>query len=482
MNYCVCPNSPKIEPNVEINQQPRLRSDLLSVRFLLLGLALVGLPAQAFGQGRGVNLHDQAVDLLSHHWDRSVDSREATTRFAERVEASGSADPQVLYALGLAQLQLLEYRTAVANFELAQRRSPDDLALLKAVVWGKILTRQPKQATVRLAEIAEKIASKAEWSREDLEFLGTMSGYLSLPLDTSINSRELMAEQRRIETILNVDQLAIYQSAFDEVNATFESLEAERTVENEGAADEAEKNRTTELENLANEKVELRDRATDLDGRIAELTQQRNAALAEIRDRDAPLLAQWNQAASVVRGVDVRMFDVQQAIWQLSRILAGERDPVLRTRWLFEMGRLQAVLDGLQAERISAASFADGIAAQRTALANQYATVQHDFDVQLNQLNTDRQNVRRRETIADARTRRLQGPLRVVSGRANSYGREARSLSTYYGFPLESERLRIMAEFTSPASRELPDAGSEPDGDEDATEASDELILEGDGG
>lgn len=450
----------------------------MTVWLPLLLLLFVVSSSRLHAQESSASLHRLAVDVLSHHWDRSVESREAMNRFAQRVEATGSTDPQVLYSLGLAQLQLLEYRTAVASFEAAQRRAPDDLAILKALVWGKILTRQPKQATVRLSEIANQIAAKAEWSREDLEFLGCMAGYLSLPLDTSINTRELTVQQRQIEEILSDEQYAIYQAAFDEVRLTFEALEAERTVEREGATEDAERNRDTELENLANEKVELRERATSLDAQIADVNRERNAALGEIRERDAPLQAQWNQAASVVRGLDVRIFDVQQAIWQLSRILAGERDPVLRSRWLFELGRLQSVMDGLQAERISAASFADGIAAQRTALANQYASVQHGFDVQLNQLGNDRQNVRRRETIADSRTRRLQGPLRVVSGRADSYGREARSLSTYYEFPLESERLRIVAEFTSPAA---PGSIEESPLDESPDE-SDSLILGGDGG
>ncbi|MEZ6108380.1 MAG: hypothetical protein R3B96_20360 [Pirellulaceae bacterium] len=40
-----------------------------------------------------------------------------------------------------------------------------------------------------------------------------------------------------------------------------------------------------------------------------------------------------------------------------------------------------------------------------------------------------------------------------MSGRAESFGREARSLSTYYEYPIESERLRLIGEFTAPTTR-----------------------------
>ncbi|MCA9103796.1 MAG: hypothetical protein KDA83_00140 [Planctomycetales bacterium] len=426
----------------------------------------------------------QAAQLLDHQWDRTTEAADAVEQFAADVERFAESDAQVRYALGLLQLRQLEYRDAVANFEAALRATPDDTQLLKAVIWGQILTRQPRQATVRLAPLARALADRSEPDRDDLQFLGLMIGFLGLPTDASVNERELNRQVRQIEETLSEDQFTIVQNAVEEVQLTFEALEAERTVEREDATVEAERNRETELERLANEKVELKDQAGDLDSRIADVTRQRNEALAEIRERDAPLQAQWNQAASTVRGLDARIFDVQQAIWQLNRLLARERDQILRGRWLFELGRLQFILNDLSAERVSAASYADGIAAQRVAIANQYAAVQSDYDSQLNQLNSDRQNVRRRETIADARTRRLQGPLRVVSGRAESFGREARSLSTYYEYPIESERLRLIGEFTAPTTRrDDKDAAEGTDDDStDAAEPGDSLILDGRGG
>ncbi len=451
------------------------------VSVLPVWLALVVVPPVLLSaQESADSLRTAARNQLADHWELGEVSRTALTELTERAAAERSADADVTYAIGLSQLRQLQYRDAVASFAKAQSEAPGDPEILLALVWGEVLTRQSRQATVRLAELAKAISESAadDPARRThaLDLLGAVDGYLGLPTGQSVDSRELARQRRLIEERLGEEDRATWLAARDQVERLHDSLTADKEVEREIATDEARKERDRLLESLAEERTRLSERETAIVPQLDRLREQLAATLSELQQRDTPLASEWAQAAARIRSIESRIVTVEFDIVRLNRLAAIERDPFLRSRWFFEAGRLRLVLDDLFDERAATAAYADSIAVQRSNLQNEYAARRGEIDRQLAPLDTELKQLRRQMTINEGRTRRESGPVRVVAGRSQAYGQRARTLSTYAEFPLDAERARMIIRLTG--ERSDASEATEPAG-RLSEEPSDSLILDG---
>jgi chromosome segregation ATPase len=162
-----------------------------------------------------------------------------------------------------------------------------------------------------------------------------------------------------------VDQFALLATAKDDAQVQEIALK--------------ERQKRERIAELANDEVAIAARKDELKEAVTKVESDIAAENATYTKNDQPLIDQLSRLNAQAAGVDAELANVSGDIGALRVRLARERDPVVRGLILSDIDRLNLLFNRLDADLVALSRRADGIKAQRAALAVRHQQAQAGF-------------------------------------------------------------------------------------------------------
>ena len=243
--------------------------------------------------------------------------------------------------------------------------------------------------------------------------------------------------------MLSPEQALIYKDARQSVLEKHAGLlNAKEDKKEKGAADDdAEKERKlAEIEarrkGLETDKETLKERRKELEGRLREEQAAFNKA-------DAPLADQQNRLESQGLSIQRSLGNMQADMASLEATMAAEKDRTRLALLQIELGRITRIYRNLDADLFAIRRADQGIISKRQSLAAQAARSQQDLGGQL--AGIDKQTLGlngEAKRLENTERQTLKGGPGV---KTHAMSLTASALNTYEPFPLDQEKLRLLA-------------------------------------
>jgi hypothetical protein len=271
-----------------------------------------------------------------------------------------------------------------------------------------------------------------------------MIGFLEGPGEGSVNAATLANSKRKISERLTDTE----RTAFDEeVAAVVDQFSLLATAKDDAAVQEIaqkEREKRQRLNELANDDTAIAARKDELKAVAEKIESEASAENATYTKNDQPLIDQLSRVTAQAAAVDTQLANISGDIGALRVRLARERDPVIRGRILADIDRLNLLFNRYDADLAALSVRANGIKAQRTALAVKHQQAAAAMAAKLAAANREYQGLEKKEKRADNERGKLAKPATGNSGKVIALNKQAVALSTYEMFPLEAEKQRIL--------------------------------------
>ena len=389
--------------------------------------------------------------LLEVGWSNTPKAREAAdSQFAE-VRRLAGASPQALSASLLVLLQQRRFDDAQKRVDEILANDPADWAALRAKVWLAAVTKNYSGAMLAADVLSLQLA--ADPPRADDEqavhdelqsFLGRIFGFLGGPVADNVNQEERKAAERQIVQRISQSRQVKFEEARDGVIAKFLELTGDKDDERKRVIDQAAAAREKTLKELETEKDAIAGRAKELEGRKTEVQTELREELDDIASDDRPLVLELARLDARARTLNRDLLVYESEIGRLQALIAGEMDPNLRLRWQLEIDRLSLVASRAESDLFSVRRLAEGVQAQRQALANRQRQAQAAATEQARRIEKEQGSLVKRDRLNEAIEKRANKAPSGTTSKTRSLAAQATALSTYDQLPLEAARQKLL--------------------------------------
>lgn len=391
-------------------------------------------------------------DLLDSGWGRSTEARDVYDLFVAQRAAEGKWSARDAYGAGLVALKQSRFPDALTHFEETLRIPGSDFRGLRGYIWLMIVMDNYKIATPRLSEFAEKVLAETEASstlrKEQMEFLGTLVGFLEEPAKKQINARELASQLEILEKTLSKEDKEIFDAARQVVRETYLELTANSDVEKADAKVVAEENRKKTMETLAADREALAVQQKELQPKREKLIKERDDELSKLQEQERPIASEMASNATRIASLEAQFYSIDWEIARLENLLLSDRNDLMRSFYLLEIQRLSRNLNSIRSNLVSLRSIQSGLALDRNRLAQQYQRKANDYNSQIAELENALTNVNRKLSINKLKGEKASKPASGSSPKANALVRQSITMRTYLDYPIESERLALLSELS----------------------------------
>jgi hypothetical protein len=386
-------------------------------------------------------------ELLTVGWGSQREAREKATKLYQVLLPKKGETP-LEHAFGLVLAKHNRYAESISHLELAARKEPSSLEISALKVWVLLVDRKSSEAISELKECIKLLATRRQTDpvAADLwaERLGRCHGFLEGPGAKGVSKNGLESDLPAIHASLAAADKPAYDKGRAAVAREFGRLNAEKTTiltEKEAAEkqkrEEEKQKLDVQTERIAGRLDELRNQANDVDER---LMAQRNQL-----DTQVPRVATALNRAD--RNVDWLAWDAAMVAAEITRLdaaIRAEKDP--QKKAVLE-ARLQGLLAFAAGQNFA---LGDALDSRSAARWEAYLLQQRQAQVELRaareraELEAQRTNLLLAQRRAEAKLERLDRPPRSRTPRTAALTGAINSLKTYYQFPFDDERKRLL--------------------------------------
>ncbi|MCI0360131.1 MAG: hypothetical protein L0211_16760, partial [Planctomycetaceae bacterium] len=314
--------------------------------------------------------------LLDVGWGTTPKVRIAGDAQYDEVRRLAGPTPASLEASLLVLLAQRRYDDAAARADELLAKDPAHLTGQRAKIWIAVVLKNYSASMLAADKLSQQLADDPPRAEDELAvhddmhaFLGRVFGFLGGPVAESVNQEERKSQERTILERITEPRRAKFEQARDGVVARFLDLTGDKDDERKRVIDEAAAAREKTLKELESEKEAIAGRVKELDGRKDKLQADLRDELAEIAKDDQPLVQELARLDTRARALNRDLFAYESEISRLQALLAGEMDPNRRLTLQIEIDRLSLSASRLESDLFSVRRLADGVQAQRNALA-----------------------------------------------------------------------------------------------------------------
>ncbi|EAQ77770.1 hypothetical protein [Blastopirellula marina] len=409
---------------------------------ILLSILAISTNAKAASSG--------VTQVLEEGWAIGPDSL-ATARQAHAAFVGSTADQAALdTAFGLVLIKHHKYEEATALFESLTTSREENQVAWRALIWLEVLQKKPELALMKVDHMTNSIPpdeaddESEEETRATARFLGRIFAYLDGPAEADVSQGVRKLVRRKVDRLMVGARAADFKTNYDEVLREFEKLTdkgdqaRDQAVEDQTMAKEQEKQSLADLrKRLEIDQAETQDR---LDTLRSELTKE----LDEFNRMEAPLndaISRLEVQLSIVRRELLNLTD------DLNRLQADydqTKDPRQRDRLRRDMARTENLLG--QYERDNQVILGEGnrLTQRRDALRASRAEMTRRFESEIKETQDLKANLTRRERRTELDEKRIGRPATGNTPQVRVMSAKATSLRTYFDFPLELERYKLL--------------------------------------
>lgn len=409
------------------------------------------LPAPADEPAPAVQLRQSLAELLEVGWGKSLGASALARQKYESARHLAPGDQRPAYALLLVEIKHRAYDRAAETARGITDADPRHLGAWQARVWLSMLTRKYPQALAEIEAFSPLLAdavapgSDEQPYHEAARFLGCMFAYLAGPAEGAIPPARLDDARHRLLQRLAASRTESFEVAYRQLQTQYQDLRLALDETRFDAQAQQQAQQELDRQRLAAERDAVASEKAAVDQQAQQARAAAEAQLAALDEQLAPLDAR-------LAAVNVRATQLQARVLQLTADVnyllaraAETDDPLERTALLASADRIGISLRLAEGELRLVQTEAAQLAAQRAALLDRRRRVIADYEAQGRRLGVDAARLRRTE---DRIVRQQQDNLRPVNPntpRVRSTSSTVTALTTYYPFPLEQEKLRLLA-------------------------------------
>ena len=388
--------------------------------------------------------------MLEVGWGAGTSFRTAGNQQVTAAFDAAGRSPQALYAVAVMYVKQGRYAEAQKAIDELLAREAAHVPGQRARIWLSAILRNHSGAMVAAETLAEGLADAAdkdeEARRELVAFLGRIYGFLGGPSAASVKLEERKASERKVLSLLNTEERALFEEARDGVLQKHLELIDQKEATTDAAREAVEDAKAKTLEEIAAGREERGARLKELAERRDKLQKELRDELAEIAKEDRPLVSELASLERRAAVLNREAFSIQTQIGSLQSILDREENPARRQFLLSDIERLLVVGSRIDADLAAVNRLAAGVQAQRQALLARQQKVQADVGSQVRRINDESNELGRLEKRSAAIEKRTERSSASTPAAALALRNTAAALATYDPFPLEQEKARILEE------------------------------------
>ena len=384
---------------------------------------------------------------LRENWSATVAIRKETEEAIESIGGDLGHDRDSSFAIAL--LYIKQRKTADAERVLSRILAidPNDLRSLQFLSWLSASKRNMEGALTHLKAITKSLPSTEkdeELRRDMITFCGQMLGYASGPGKDRRGAQMAIPIADKFRAKLEGKEQELFSESMQEVIERYTDYMEKRSETKEVTRIENDKSKEEALQEVAERKVALTERSEEIDKAKRETAEQLDEKQREYQNQDAPLATQGAAVAAQGDSAASSLAFIQSDIANLQRILARERDPIVRARLWRQIDFLNFQASSLYAELASVQRNLNIIGSQRANLAQRHQVATSTISGKLNRLDQEDVQLRRIDSQLDRKAKKAQKKTSDETSKTRSLLEKAQALSTYISLPLEGERLQIL--------------------------------------
>jgi hypothetical protein len=409
--------------------------------------SVAALPAR----GDDAAEREAVVKLLQVGWKTTPSARAAADVQYDAIRRLGGPTPAAMEASLLVLLQQRRYDEAARRADELLANNPGDLTAQRAKIWIAVVTKNYAAAMLAADKLSRQLAADPPRAEDELAvhdelhaFLGRIFGFLGGPAAESLSQDQRKANERLIAERITPEQRAKFEEARDGVIARFLELTGDKDDERQRVIDQAAAARDKTLKELESEKEAISGRLKELDARKDKLQAELRDELAELAKDDQPLVGELARLDARARTLNRDLLVYESEIGRLQGLLTNEMDPNLRLQYQLEIDRLSLTASRLQSDLFAVRRLAEGVQAQRAALAARQRRAQAAATEQAQKIDKEASNLAKRDRVNEALGKRVNKPASGTTSKTRSLAAQAMALSTYDQFPLEAVRQRLL--------------------------------------
>ncbi|MBL8830181.1 MAG: hypothetical protein JNM18_24605 [Planctomycetaceae bacterium] len=427
------------------------KSNGWSTKILIVALLAV-LPTVNVRAADNAKLKAEVTALLTDGWTLGPDGLAAARGHFETARTTAPTDLRPLWAMAVTEIRQRRYADAAKTLDEILEHDAAHLTAWQAKIWLSMVARKYDAALADVETLVEHWPKAGDSSeveaREDASrFLGRVLGYLWGPATGKVADDRLTEIEQQIEAKLESTDKTAFTESRGTVLGKFTDLQDKTETTREKAKAEEEKSKEQDRERLAAEKqnVNAEKGTIDQQANLARATAQ--SQLQTLATALQALDAQFNQLSA-------RAAPIQA---QIASFVGQEQLLITRansTKDRFEKSDLLNQAQAIAALRFQAeAAYAQLDAQARGVNSQRQANLQQQNQVNLAYQGEMKRLGMKADTLVKTE-KRISGELKKANTAATGVTAGVRNLSTtsavfvtYYDFPVEREKRRIIDSF-----------------------------------
>ena len=387
---------------------------------------------------------------LTVGWEASFRALRPAEELLGKARRVKAADARAPFALALVQMKHRRYDDAKASVSAALELDPKLVPAHQADIFLTVLLKQHRASLPKLENLAGLIATAAEADQlaiEEMEaasqFVGQMIGYLATSA-AEAPQLEVEATQQRVLAALPVSCREAFDAGREAVDQQFTELFLDREQLQQDAQQSEMQERGRVAAQLISQRDALAAQRKTIEEKRDAATAQWEADNAAVNEARGPVEAKLSTLQASMLPIERRIADLDAAISQYFALLQGERDRNRRFALRLEIDRLTADVGREQASYQVLRTQADGLRgelavleAKRKAARDRYAATNSALAEQATELVSS-------EKKLVSQWERNQRPIVGNTAAVTSRSAKVKALTTYYEFPLEIARQRLL--------------------------------------
>lgn len=387
-------------------------------------------------------------ELFDVGWNTAIKSRAEADAKWEEIKQLAPTDSRATLAYALVKLKQRQYSQAATALDDAVGHDEQNLPAWKAKITLDILMKNYAAAMVAMNKVGQLLGEPAlndEAIRLDVaDFLGRATGFLERPAGNLVDEAQLTRMKTEVAANFNDKERALFDEKRRDVLAQYASFIGEKEETETAAQAEAEADQEKLLADLEQQRARIEARENELGPIRDELRKEAKSELEKIAEEERPLITQFQQLEREADVIRRELFLVDSDINRLRAQAAREKDPATRDRLLREADRISIFARRYDTDLALLDRRATAVNVQRAQIQAKYRQTQAEYANKIGQIDAELAELGKQTKRNDIEMKKGQRDPRGDTRESREIATRAQSLGTYYSFPLEGEKQRIL--------------------------------------
>lgn len=387
---------------------------------------------------------------LTVGWESSFRALRPAEELLEKAREVKATDARAPFALSLVQMKHRRYDDAKASVTAALELDRKLIPAHQADIFLTVLLKQHRAALPKLENLAKLIAAEAEAEKIAVEemkaasqFAGQMLGYLATSASEA-PQLEVETTRQRVLAALPVAYHEAFAAGREAVDEQFTELFLDREQLQQDAQQSEMQERGRIAAQLLTQRDALAAQRKAIEEKRDAATAQWEAENAAVNEARGPVESKLSTIQASMLPIERRIADLDAAISQYFALLQGERDRNRRLALRLEIDRLTTAIGREQAAYQVLRTQADGLRGELAALEAKRKTARDRYAATNSALADQATELVSAEKKLVVQWERNQRPIVGNTAAVTSRSAKVKALTTYYEFPLEAARQRLL--------------------------------------